>query len=70
MTDNETYAGQVHACEALKQYRRKTGNHAKLIVVGMTSTGFTIADPTDPDMYDVVGFDASLPKLIENCIAE
>jgi 60 kDa SS-A/Ro ribonucleoprotein len=46
-TDNETWAGRVHPSKALKQYRRKTGIPAKLIVAGMTSTGFSIADPND-----------------------
>src|SRR5262245_12293328 len=44
-TDNETWAGSVHPVSALLQYRKKTGIPAKLIVVGMTSTGFSIADP-------------------------
>ena len=30
----------------------------------MTATEFTIADPTDPGMLDVVGFDAGVPALI------
>jgi 60 kDa SS-A/Ro ribonucleoprotein len=64
-TDNETWAGKVHPSQALRQYREKTGINAKLIVVGMTSTGFTIADPEDSGMLDVVGFDAALPSLIE-----
>ena len=45
MTDNETWAGNIHPVEALRDYRRKTGIPAKLVVVGMTSTGFSIADP-------------------------
>jgi 60 kDa SS-A/Ro ribonucleoprotein len=32
----------------------------------MVSNGFTIADPQDPGMLDVVGFDASAPKLISD----
>ena len=30
----------------------------------MTATDFTIADPTDPGMLDVVGFDSALPTLL------
>lgn len=63
-TDNETWAGQVHPAEALKNYRQKMGIGAKLVVVGMTSTGFTIADPQDAGMLDVVGFDATAPNVI------
>jgi 60 kDa SS-A/Ro ribonucleoprotein len=64
MTDNETWAGAIHPMEALKQYRKKTGIAAKLIVVGMTSTGFTIADPNDAYSLDVVGFDSSAPAVM------
>ncbi|MER6941400.1 TROVE domain-containing protein, partial [Nocardioides sp. NPDC000441] len=63
-TDNETWAGGVHPHQALGDYRRATGIDAKLVVVGMTATGFTIADPDDSGMLDVVGFDAAVPGLI------
>lgn len=63
-TDNETYAGVAHPVAALLEYRRKTGIAAKLIVVGMTATNFTIADPDDPGMLDVVGFDSAAPAVM------
>lgn len=63
-TDNETWAGNIHPAQALAEYRRKSGIDAKLIVVGMTSTGFTIADPKDAGMLDVVGFDTATPNLL------
>jgi 60 kDa SS-A/Ro ribonucleoprotein len=63
-TDNETWAGSVHPVEALARYRAASGIAAKLIVVGMTSTGFSIADPDDGGMLDVVGFDASAPAVM------
>jgi len=63
-TDNETWAGDVHPSQALRQYREKTGIPARLVVVGMASNGFTIADPADGGMLDVVGFDAATPRLI------
>lgn len=63
-TDSETYAGSQHAHEALAAYRKAMGIDAKLIVVAMTSTGFSIADPNDPGMLDVVGFDTAVPTLI------
>jgi 60 kDa SS-A/Ro ribonucleoprotein len=68
-TDNETWAGQIHAVEALQRYRQQSGiEDAKLIVVGMTSTGFSIADPNDPYMLDVVGFDSNAPAIISDFI--
>ena len=64
ITDNETWAGDIHPCQALRQYREKTGIPAKLVVVGMTATEFTIADPNDAGSLDVVGFDAAAPNVI------
>lgn len=65
-TDNETWYGAIHPHQALKQYRQKMGIDAKLVVVGMISTNFTIADPLDPGMMDVVGFDSSAPEVISS----
>ena len=63
-TDSETWAGQVHPAQALRQYRERMGIPAKLVVVGMASNGFSIADPTDAGMLDVVGFDTATPQVI------
>jgi 60 kDa SS-A/Ro ribonucleoprotein len=63
-TDNETRAGDKHPIQALNEYRQKMGIPAKLIVCGMTSTGFSIADPEDAGMMDVVGFDSTAPQVI------
>jgi 60 kDa SS-A/Ro ribonucleoprotein len=65
-TDNETYAGRVHPHEALRNYRERSGIDARLVVVALTSTGFSIADPNDAGMLDVVGFDSALPALISD----
>lgn len=64
-TDNETWAGG-HPTTALKEYRRWSGRDARLAVVGMTSTGFSIADPKDPGQLDVVGFDTATPQIISD----
>ncbi|MFC6012741.1 TROVE domain-containing protein [Nocardia lasii] len=63
-TDNETWAGSVHPHQALARYRREVNPRAKLVVVGMTATNFTIADPDDAGMLDVAGFDAAVPSLL------
>jgi 60 kDa SS-A/Ro ribonucleoprotein len=65
-TDSETWAGDVHPVQALKDYRQASGIDARLVVVGLVSNGFSIADPTDPEMLDVVGFDTSTPQLISD----
>lgn len=66
LTDSETWSGNIAPCQALTQYRQKMGIPAKLIVVGMTSTGFTIADPNDGGMMDVVGFDSAAPQIMSD----
>ena len=63
-TDSETYMGSAHPTQALEQYRQTMGRDAKLVVVGMTSNGFTIADPKDPRQLDVVGFSLDTPQAI------
>jgi 60 kDa SS-A/Ro ribonucleoprotein len=68
-TDNETWAGNVKPNKALEQYRKARGRDARLVTVGMYSTGFTIADPTDQGMLDVVGFDSTAPSVISNFFA-
>ena len=67
-TDCETWTGKVSPSAALKQYRAKTGIDARLIVVAMTSGGFTLADPEDAGMMDVVGFDAGAPEMMRQFV--
>lgn len=64
VTDNETYGGRRKPFQALKDYREKTGIEARLAVLGVASTDFTIADSTDRGMMDFVGFDANAPKAL------
>lgn len=65
-TDSETWHGEIHPVQALQRYRERTGVAAKLIVVGMVSSGFSIADPDDAGMLDVVGFDTAVPELMSH----
>ena len=71
ITDNETWAGDIHPVEALRQYREGIGMGiaAKLVAVAMTSTGgFSIADPEDGGMLAVVGFDAAGPQVVADFV--
>uniref|UniRef100_A0A914W0A8 VWFA domain-containing protein n=1 Tax=Plectus sambesii TaxID=2011161 RepID=A0A914W0A8_9BILA len=69
ITDSETYFGDIHPSEALKKYRTMMDvKDARLIVMGMVANEFTIADPTDPGMLDVVGFDAAVPQIIHDFV--
>lgn len=63
-TDSETWFGNIHPFQALRNYRQVMGIPAKLIVVGMVANDFTIADPSDAGMLDVVGFDTAAPAIM------
>uniref|UniRef100_A0A183CFI6 TROVE domain-containing protein n=1 Tax=Globodera pallida TaxID=36090 RepID=A0A183CFI6_GLOPA len=70
-TDSETWAGNVQPFEALVNYRNKMGiPNAKLAVMGMASTEFTIADPNDPGMLDIVGLDSAVPELLRSFVLD
>jgi 60 kDa SS-A/Ro ribonucleoprotein len=68
-TDSESFAGNIHASQALIQYREKMGIAAKAICVGMTATEFTILDPQDSGSLNVVGFDSATPQVIGDFVA-
>lgn len=70
LTDSETWSGRNHPVQALQKYRREMGIPAKLIVVGMVSNKFSIADPNDSGMLDVVGFDTATPEVIRAFAAD
>ena len=62
-TDNDSNTGESPKV-ALAQYREELGVDSKLISVATLSSYSSIADPSDPGMIDLVGFDTSLPTLI------
>ena len=70
LTDSETWFGQQHPAQALQEYRTRMGIPAKLVVVGMLGNRFTIADPNDALMLDVVGFSANTPTVIADFIRD
>ena len=67
-TDSEPWAGNIHPAQALREYRSEFVGDAKAVVVGMASTGFTLADPNDRGMMDVVGFDTTVPAVIADFV--
>jgi 60 kDa SS-A/Ro ribonucleoprotein len=67
-TDSETWHGKLHPVQALRDYREATGIAARLIVVGMVANKFSIADPNDAGMLDVVGFDTATPNLMADFV--
>ena len=69
-TDSETHARWITPAQALQNYRRAFSPNAKCVVVGMTATEISIADPNDRGMLDVVGCDAATPALIADFLRE
>jgi len=67
-TDNESWAGDIHVDQALRDYRQSTGIPAKLVAVAMSADRFTVANPEDAGQLDVVGFDAAAPGVISDFI--
>lgn len=64
VTDNETWHGSMHPHEALRHYRAGMGIDAAMVVVSLTATGNTIADPSDPRQLDIAGLDANVPRIL------
>lgn len=64
LTDNESWAGDIHPHQALRDYRQFSGINTRLVVVSMTATETSISDPDDFDSLDVAGFDSAIPNLI------
>lgn len=63
-TDSETWFGSIHPHQALEEYRQRMGIDARLVVVAMTASGTSIADPADPKQLDISGFDSAAPTLL------
>lgn len=66
ITDNETNRNEIDPHVALKKYREQMGiPEAQLVVMAVSTTKFTIADPSDPGMLDIVGFDSSCFEILQ-----
>nr|XP_023662168.1 60 kDa SS-A/Ro ribonucleoprotein [Paramormyrops kingsleyae]XP_023662169.1 60 kDa SS-A/Ro ribonucleoprotein [Paramormyrops kingsleyae]XP_023662170.1 60 kDa SS-A/Ro ribonucleoprotein [Paramormyrops kingsleyae] len=70
LTSNTTSLGRIHTAEALRMHRYRMGLSSKLIVCGLTSNGFSIADPEDRGMIDICGFDSGALHVIQNFILD
>ena len=68
ITDNDVNSG-IKPSEAMKQYRDGLKiPHTKLVVVATQGSDYTIADPNDPFMMDMCGFDSHGPKILQDFI--
>jgi 60 kDa SS-A/Ro ribonucleoprotein len=64
LTDNETWAGKQHAKVAWDTYRSHNPK-AKLVIASTAANCYSVGDPLDPSVLQVVGFDASIFKVID-----
>jgi len=67
ITDNEVNSGS-QPFQLLKKYRKLTGINTKMVVMATTPVNFSIADPNDGQMLDCVGFDLSVPQIMNDFI--
>lgn len=63
ITDNEVNTGK-QPYQVLQQYRKQSGVDAKLAVMAVTATNFTVADPSDRGSMDFCGFDSNVPRVL------
>ena len=68
VTDNETNTGARTAPQELAKYRHIRITDARQVVIGMTATDVTVADPNDPLALDVAGFDAGAAGVVSDFI--
>ena len=64
VTDNDCGHGE-DPHKVLAEYQRVMNIQAKLLVIGMVSNDFTIAEPGNPDMMDMVGFHPGSPEILQ-----
>ncbi len=64
LTDSETWAGRQHPAEALKQYRREVNPDAKVAILSMAATNYTVGDITDRFVLQGCGLDTAIPSLV------
>lgn len=65
-TDSETWYGDIHPKTALDMYRQEMGRPSKCVIVAMVANNFSIADPNDAGMLDIIGFDTATPSILRD----
>jgi len=65
-SDGESWAGDQHACQALREYRNKVNPNAHMIYVNFVANRHTLNDPSDPNALDIVGFDTGAPDVMRS----
>jgi 60 kDa SS-A/Ro ribonucleoprotein len=68
ITDNETNAYDYHPSHYLQKYRNSINSNVKNIIIGMSMSNFSVADPSDTQSLDIAGMDAGIPLIIDNFV--
>lgn len=63
-TDSETNQNRLHPHIALQHYRKASTIMARSAVVAMVNNPFSIANPSDAGMLDIVGCDTHTPSIL------
>lgn len=68
-TDNETWAGLTHGKVLLDNYRRSINPNVKVIEVSLVTNNCSLFPLDDLNVLRTVGFDSSLPQIINSFIS-
>lgn len=68
VTDNETWAGREHAKAALDRYRSSVNAAARIAVLATTASRGQVVPADDPLALGIAGFDAAVPRLVEDFV--
>lgn len=69
-TDNETWAGRMHVDQRLDLYRQARNRNVKVVIAAATATRTSVGDLRDPNILQCVGFDASIPNVVNEFIGK
>lgn len=64
LTDNESWAGNIHAVQALAEYRRQLNSQARLAVLPFAANAFSVVDSGDPLSLNLPGFSPDIPAIL------
>lgn len=68
LTDNETWAGNSHQINVVKEYRNRINKNCKIIEVAMVANPSSCLPADDMNSIRVVGFDSKVIDLISEVI--
>jgi 60 kDa SS-A/Ro ribonucleoprotein len=67
-SDGESWAGHIHASQALEEYRKKSGINTVFCTCDTVANQTQLTDDLDVRSFHVAGFDEQAPNLIQQFI--